>query len=252
MDKRQALTTYVTRLGDNALVLGQQLCALVAHGPELEEELANANFALDYLGQARLYYSYAAELEGQGRSEDDFAFLRQPAEYQNMLLVEQDNGHFGDTIVRQFLFDSYYLLLLEALANCNDQGLAEIAARAAKEIRYHLRHAGQWLLRLGDGTDESHQRVQESLTNLWRFTGELFAGDEVDALIMQQYAGPDLAEIQKQWVSSVREQVTAATLDVPPEQWMAGGGRQGLHGEKFGFMIAELQHLQRAYPGADW
>jgi ring-1,2-phenylacetyl-CoA epoxidase subunit PaaC len=251
-DNAAALLTYVLRLGDNALVLGQQLSALVAHGPELEEELANANLALDYLGQARMFYSYAGELEGKSRTEDDFAFLRQESEYQSLLLLEQDNGHFGDTIVRQVLFDSYYLLLLEALVDCSDARLAEIAARAVKEIRYHLRHANHWLLRLGDGTAESHERVQKSLDDLWRYTGELFGGDEIDAVIHEAFAGPDLDALKVQWHADLGALLDEATLTMPPQQWMADGGRQGRHTERFGFLLAEMQHMQRSYPGVSW
>ncbi len=166
MTPDDALTRYVTRLGDNALVLGQRLIELVAASPELEEELANANFSLDYIGQARMFYTYAGEREDQGRDEDDFAFLRSEHEYRNMLLVEQPNGHFGDSTVRAVLFESYYVLLLDALTHCSDERLAGIAARAIKEVRYHLKHSSQWLVRLGDGTEESHDRVQESLNKL--------------------------------------------------------------------------------------
>jgi ring-1,2-phenylacetyl-CoA epoxidase subunit PaaC len=230
-DNAAALLTYVLRLGDNALVLGQQLSALVAHGPELEEELANANLALDYLGQARMFYSYAGELEGKSRTEDDFAFLRQESEYQSLLLLEQDNGHFGDTIVRQVLFDSYYLLLLEALVDCSDARLAEIAA---------------------DGTAESHERVQKSLDDLWRYTGELFGGDEIDAVIHEAFAGPDLDALKVQWHADLGALLDEATLTMPPQQWMADGGRQGRHTERFGFLLAEMQHMQRSYPGVSW
>ena len=159
MTRDEIITAYATRLGDNALVLGQRLIELVAAGPELEEELANANFSLDYIGQARMFYTAAANREGEGRDEDDFAFLRPEHEYRNLLLVEQPNGHFGDTIVRSVLFESWYVLLLDALTRCDDAELAGIAARAVKEVRYHLRHNAGWLIRLGDGTDESHARV---------------------------------------------------------------------------------------------
>jgi ring-1,2-phenylacetyl-CoA epoxidase subunit PaaC len=180
MDSRDALQGYVLRLGDTALVLGQRLAELVTRAPELEEELANANFALDYIGQARLFYSYAGELEGRGRDEDDLAFLRAEHEYRNVLLVEQPNGHFGDTMVRQFLFESFYVLQLEALARCSDGRLSEIAARAVKEIRYHVRHVSRWLVRLGDGTQESHARARDALARLWGYAGELFAPDAID------------------------------------------------------------------------
>lgn len=252
MNKNDALLAYVLRLGDNALVLGQRMVELVAAYPELEEELANANFALDYLGQARMLYSYAGELDGSGRSEDDFAFLRDEDEYRNVLLIEQPNGHFGDSIAKLVLFESFYLLQLQALVHCTDERIAEIAARAEKEIRYHLRHNSHWLIRLGDGTAESHERVQHSIGELWRYTGELFAPDEVDNVFEAEFNGPDLFEIRKQWSSNVAAVLDEATLRIPEEQWMASGGKQGRHGEHFGFMIAEMQTLQRAHPGATW
>ena len=252
MSMNQAPSRYLLRLGDNALILGQRLIEIVADGPELEEELANANFALDYLGQARMFYTYAGELENQGRTEDDFAFLRGNMEFQNLLLLEQPNGHFGDTIVRQFLFDSYYMLQLEALCECDDKRLAEIAARAVKEIRYHLRHVTQWLVRLGDGTEESHQRVQESLAWLWRYTGEMFAGDAVDDIVRDELKGPDLQVIHDEWRKDVRAALDEATLELPVDEWMQSGGREGRHTEHLGYLIAEMQYLQRAYPGASW
>lgn len=252
MSKQQALIRYLLRLGDNALVLGQRLIENVTKAPELEEELANANFSLDYIGQARLYYSYAGELEGKGRDEDDFAFLRDDNEYENVLLVEQPNGHFGDSLLRSVLFDSFYLLQLEALVNCSDEHLAGIAARAAKEIRYHLRHGSQWLVRLGDGTSESRERVQQSLDDLWQYTGELFATDECDTVIRDQFRGPDLEIIRTTYLANLSEILAEATLTMPADQWMASGGRQGRHSENFAYLIAELQHMQRRYPGLSW
>lgn len=252
MSNEEALLRYVLRLGDNALILGQRLIERVAGDPELEEELANANFALDYIGQARMFYSYAGELEGDGRSEDDFAYLRDSQEFRNLLLIEQPNGHFGDSIVRQFLFEVFYLLQLEALAACDDERLAEIAARAEKEVRYHLRHASNWLVRLGDGTDLSHTRVQISLNNLWRYTDEMFAGDAIDDVMDKQFAGPRLADIASAWRSQVETVVLEATLELPADEGMLKGGREGKHSEHLGFLIAEMQHLQRAHPGASW
>lgn len=252
MSADPALLAYVTRLGDNALILSQRKIETVALGPELEEELANANFALDYIGQARLFYSLAGELEGDGRDEDDFAFLRSDHEYQNLLLLEQPNGHFGDTIARDFLFESFYLLQLEALENCTHAGVAEIAARAVKEVRYHLRHVAQWLIRLGDGTAESHSRIQQSIDDLWRFTGELFAADDIDREFAEKYAGPDLAVIYAQWRDNVASVLAEATVNRPADGWMAAGGKQGRHSEHFGYLLAEMQHLQRSHPGANW
>jgi ring-1,2-phenylacetyl-CoA epoxidase subunit PaaC len=252
VNKDRALLDYVTRLGDNALVLGQRMIEQVAAYPELEEELANANFALDYIGQARMFYTYAAELDGQGRSEDDFAFLRDENEYRNLLLLEQPNGDFGDSIAKLVLFELFYLAQLEALAGCEDARLAEIAARAEKEIRYHLRHNTQWLVRLGDGTDESHRRVQASLDELWRFTGEMFAADEIDTIIEKAWGGPSLERLQDRWRTAIDAILINATLDKPADGWMASGGKAGRHTEHFGYMIAEMQHLQRAHPGATW
>lgn len=252
MSYDRTLLTYVSRLGDNALILGQRMVEVVAAYPELEEELANANFALDYIGQARMFYTYAAELEGKGRDEDAFAFLRDDDQFRNLLLVEQPNGDFGDTIAKLVLFESFYLLQLEALTRCTDERIVEIAARAVKEIRYHLRHNAQWLVRLGDGTAESHQRVQASLDNLWRFTGEMFAADQFDETIQKTLAGPDLSAIRAEWQTNVSALLEEATLEVPVDAWMASGGKQGRHTEYFGYLIAEMQFLQRAHPGATW
>ena len=242
----------VLRLGDNALILGQRMTEEVAHGPELEEELANANFALDYIGQARLFYQYAAELDGGDRDEDFYAFRRDAQEYQNLLMLEQPNGDFGQQIVRQFLFESFYLLQLESLVDCNDARLAEIAARAIKEIRYHLRHARLWLVRLGDGTAESHARVQDSLERLWRYCGEFFASDESDRVIAASIGITEPAGFRTEWEEAVDAALAEATLEKPEQPWITRGGRQGEHSEHLGFLVAEMQHLQRSYPGATW
>ncbi len=251
MKEADALLSYVLRLGDNALVTGQRMTERVTGEPELEEELANANFALDYVGQARLYYGYAGELEGEGRTEDDFAFLRDSQAFGNFLIAEQPNGHFGDAIVRQVLFETFYILQLEALEACRDRRLAEIAARAVREIRYHLRHATQWLVRLGDGTAESHERVQDSLARYWRYAGEFFAGDEVDAVMHAAYDGPDLAAIEAGWRDRVAKLLGEATLQIPADVARPAGGR-GRHSEHLGYLVAEMQHLHRAYPGVRW
>ncbi|MBT8083879.1 MAG: phenylacetate-CoA oxygenase subunit PaaC [Woeseia sp.] len=252
VSKDDALLQYVLRLGDNALILGQRLAEEMTHGPELEEELANANFALDYIGQARMFYAYAAELEGKGRDEDFYAFRRDGNEFRNLLLVEQPNGHFGDLIARQFLFESFYELQLNALTRCHDERLAAIAARAEKEIRYHLRHIDQWIIRLGDGTEESHQRIQRSLDDLWRFGGEAFDGDDIDDAFADYFNGPDLAALQSRWKERVASVLSEATLTMPEDAWMDGGGRAGRHTEHFGYLLAEMQFLQRAYPDARW
>lgn len=252
MDRNAALCRYLIRLGDNALVLAQRLIELVTHSPELEEELASANFGLDYLGQARMFYSYAGELEGRERSEDDFAFHRDEREFCNFLLLEQPNGHFGDTISRSVLFEVFYVGLLEALEKCSDARLSEIAACAIREVRYHKRHNIHWLVRLGDGTEESHRRVQASVDKLWRFTGELFVGDETDNIVRDAFRGPDLDALQSSWQEEIAEVFRDATLRMPADQWMDHGGRKGEHTEHFGPLIAEMQYLQRSYPGLRW
>lgn len=252
MNKEDALFTYALRLGDNALVLAQRLIELVAHGPELEEEMANANFSLDFLGQARMFYSLAGELEGKGRKEDDFAFMRDEREFCSFLLVEQPNGNFADTIARSVLFEEFYIAQLEAIEGCSEPRLAGIGARAVKEIRYHRRHNSKWLIRLGDGTDESHAKAQDAIDRLWRYTGEMFAGDDVDDVIRDDYGGPDLEDIQAAWRTGIGAILAEAGLAMPDEQWMDEGGRRGRHSEHFGPLIAEMQYLQRSYPGLNW
>ena len=252
MKADEALIAYTLRLADNALILSQRMIELVAAEPELEEELANANFALDFIGQARMLYTHAGELEGRGRSEDDLAIMRDEHEFRNLLLLEQPNGHFGDALVRQFLFEAFYLHLLDKLTRCSDQGLSEIAARAIKEVKYHFRHSSLWLVRLGDGTELSHERVQQSLDDAWRYTGEMFAADEIDVLMQDQFDGPDLLEVQALWRHDVEKTVREATLRLPDGQWMASGGKQGQHSEHLGFLLAEMQYLQRSFPGATW
>ena len=250
--RAEALLAYVLRLGDDALILGQRLIEFVAAYPELEEELANANFSLDFIGQARMFYSYAAELEGKGRTEDDIAFLRDANEFRNLLLVEQPNGHFGDAIVRQVFFEWFYVRQLEALEDCSDPRLAEIAARAVKEIRYHLRHCSQWLVRLGDGTEESHAKAQGALDSLWRYTGEMFVADNVDRVIAESYNGPDLEAIQLQWQQDVAAVILEAMLTLPDDEAMTCGGKHGEHTEHLDSLLAEMQTLQRTYSGATW
>ena len=252
MSTDQTLIAYTLRLADNALILSQRMVELVAAGPELEEELANANFALDFIGQARMFYTHAGHLEGQGRKEDDFAFMRDEHEFRNLLLLEQPNGHFGDALVRQYLFEAFYLHVLDALTKCSDQGLVEIAERAIKEVKYHHRHSSRWLIRLGDGTELSHERAQAALNDVWRYTGEMFAADEIDAAMQTNHAGPDLAAIHQLWRKDVAETVAQATLTLPDDAWMASGGKQGQHSEHLGFLLAEMQYLQRSFPGSTW
>lgn len=249
---KDSLFVYLLRLADNSLVLGQQLGAWVGKGPELEEEMALANFALDYIGQARMFYSLAAEVEGKGRSEDDLAFLRDGMDFHNILLVEQPNGDFATTIARHFYFESFYQFQLAALTRSSEPRLAEIAVKAEKENHYHLHHARQWLLRLGDGTDESHQRMQFAIDELWRFTGEMFAADGIDRWAAKSGIGADPAELHDEWSEFLTSALAEATLVKPDQEWMASGGKQGKHTEHLGYLLAEMQFLQRAYPAATW
>jgi ring-1,2-phenylacetyl-CoA epoxidase subunit PaaC len=243
---------YVLRIADTSLVLAQRLGEWVGHAPAIEEDLGLANTALDLLGQSRLLLAYAGELEGRGRSEDALAFLREEPEFLNATLAEQPNGDFGDTIVRQFLLDAFQLELYEWLGSSTDARLAEIAAKAVKETRYHLRFSAGWLVRLGDGTSESHARVQASLDRLWPYTRELFDADDLDRAVAAANVGPDLRVLHDAWSMRVAAVLRDATLQRPvdaPYHWY---GKQGRHSEHLGYILAELQHLQRAHPGASW
>ncbi len=246
------LVDYTLRIADNDLVLGHRLSEWTGHGPVLEEDMALTNIALDLLGQAQLFLALAGELEGLGRSADDLAFQRDGTEFRNALLVEQPNGDFGHTIVRQFLFDCWHYELLTGLTRSAHGGLADIAARAIKECTYHLRHSSRWMIRLGDGTDESHRRVQASLDDLWRFTGELFVADDVEAAAVAAGIGPDPASLEAPWRARVEAVLSEATLTQPPEQWMASGGKQGRHSEHLGHLLGVMQSLARSHPGASW
>lgn len=252
MNAEQALLAYTLRLADNTLILAQRMIESVTAEPELEAELANANFALDYLGQARMFYSYAAELEGAGRSEDDFAFMRDESEFRNLLLLEQPNGHFGNALLRQFLFEAFYLEQLKALQDATCERLSEIAARAEKEVSYHFRHSAEWLIRLGDGTEFSHNRMQAALQDVWRYSGEMFVADDVDDAFAKYFRGPDLSSIRKVWKQKIAGIAADATLSLPEDAWMASGGKQGHHTEHLGYMLAEMQYLQRSHPGVTW
>ena len=249
---QEAHRAYLLRHADSALVLGQRLSEWCGHAPELEEDLALANIALDLIGQARLLLSYAGEKYDPPRSENELAFLRDGTDFHNVLLVEQPNDDFGVTIARQFLFDAWQIELMRGLMASSDRRLAEIAAKSIKEVSYHLRHSTQWLLRLGDGTQESHQRVQDAVDNLWRFTGELFSMDELDERAVAAGIGVDLNTLREPWQARVAEVLETATLTLPVNDWMASGGKQGEHSEHLGYVLAEMQFMQRAYPGAQW
>lgn len=243
---------YLLRLADSSLILGQRLGEWVGHAPALEEDLGLANISLDLIGQARLLYSYAGELQGAGRTEDDIAFLRAPDEFRNLSLVEQPNGDFGATVVRQFLFDAWQLQLYQALTDSGDERLAEIAAKSVKEIRYHQRYSSGWLIRLGDGTEESHRRVQAPLDGLWKYTAELFTADALDEQMQRTGIGPDLAALRDSWSRQVNQVLAEATLRRPADVDYAWFGKGGAHTEHLGYILADMQYLQRTYPGASW
>jgi ring-1,2-phenylacetyl-CoA epoxidase subunit PaaC len=249
---KEHLLKYVLRLGDDSLILGQRLAEWCGHGPILEEDIALTNISLDLIGQATSLLNYAGEIEGNGRKGDDFAFLRLEKEYVNCLLVEQVNGHFGDTILRQFFFDAYRKNLFEALQLSSNKQLAAIAEKSLKETRYHLKHSSEWLIRLGDGTDESHLKMQESLNTLWRYTDELFFEDEVDSHLRDNKVIPDLSHLKGIWKEHVDAILLQAKLEIPTNNWQFQGGRLGRHSEHMGFILAELQYMQRTYPNMEW
>ncbi len=249
---KQAHFDYLLRLGDNALILGQRLGEWCGHAAELEEDIAMTNVALDQIGQARELLAYAGELEGHDRTEDDLAFLREEKAYRNLLLLEQPNEDFAYTIVRQFLFDAFNFELYSKLVASADERLAAIAAKSLKEVTYHVRHSSEWVVRLGDGTTESHEKIQTALDDLWMYTGELFAMDDVDAAMIKAGIGVDLAELKPRWDTRVDEVLGQATLERPADGWMQSGGKTGTHSEHMGFLLAEMQYMQRAYPGATW
>jgi ring-1,2-phenylacetyl-CoA epoxidase subunit PaaC len=243
---------YLLRLGDNALVLGQRTSAWVAHAPIMEEDVALANVALDLIGQARLWLDYAGELEGKGRDADALAYHRDSGDFRNALLVEQPNGNFADTIVRGYLFDAFSQLQLTALTRSSDARVAEIAAKAVKETAYHVARSEDWLVRLGDGTEISRERAQRALDTLWRFTGELFLCDEVDAVSAASGAGTDPSELIGPWKARVESGIERATLRRPNDGYMQRGGKNGIHGEALSYLLSEMQALPRAHPGATW
>ena len=247
-----SLFEYLIRLGDDSLILGHRMSEWCGHGPILEEDIAMTNISLDLIGQATNLLKYAGEVEGKGRDEDELAFLRFDRDYKNVLLVEQPNGDFGMTMMRQFLFDAYRKPLFEALVNSSDEQLSAIAVKSLKETKYHLKHSAEWVIRLGDGTEESKQRVQESLDTIWRYTDELFFTDDIEKELLENGISADLEEIKVAWMETVNQVLSEATLNIPDHGWQHDGGRRGMHSEHLGYILAELQYMQRAYPGMEW
>jgi ring-1,2-phenylacetyl-CoA epoxidase subunit PaaC len=246
------LFPFVLQLADTSLILAHRLSEWCGHGPILEQDLALANIALDLLGEARSYYQYAAELEGQGLTEDDLAYLRSAVEYRNPLLVEQPNGDFAHTIVRQFLFDNFHYHLLRELKDSSDAQLAAIAEKSVKEAAYHLKWSSEWVIRLGDGTDESRKRLDKAIATLWRFGGELTTPTETEKELQAAGLIPDYAALLPAMQAHVEHVFAEATVPLPTAVFPQLGGKTGRHSEHLGYLLSELQYMQRAYPGLKW
>lgn len=243
---------YVLQLADDALILGQQLSQWCSRGPVLEQDIAIINIALDHIGRARLLYQYAADLKGDDATEDDFAYHRDTNKFKNFLLIEQDNGHWGDTLARSFFIDTYNFYYYDKLTKSTDAQLAAIATKALKEITYHAQWSAEWMIRLGDGTAESHQKIQQSINDLWMFTGELFEDNAAENDMAKANIGVVGASIKKEWDAKVGEVLSIATLQKPTETWMQTGGRKGIHTEKLDYILFEMQAIPRAYPNEKW
>jgi ring-1,2-phenylacetyl-CoA epoxidase subunit PaaC len=252
MTSQDPLFEYLLRLGDNSLILGHRLSEWSGHAPVLEEELALGNIALDLIGQTQLWLSLAGEVEGKGRDADKLAFLRDAGGYRNVLLVEQPNGDFARTMTRQFFFDTWHYLLLQGLTQSTDTRIADIAGKSLKEVAYHAERSRDWVVRLGDGTEESHRRMQRAIDDLWVYTGELFEMDEIDRTLLTQGLAVDLAALRQPWSEHVGRTLEEATLEQPKQGWAQRGGKRGVHSEHLGYLLAEMQFLQRAYPNAMW
>ncbi len=251
MIQSHALQEYLLRLADSDTILGQRLCELCGKAPALEEELAQMNVALDLLGQARHWYEYAAELMDDGRNADNLCFLRDAHDYRNLLMVEQPNEDYAVILARQFFFDVWHYFTLQSLVTASDERIANIAAKAIKEATYHLRRSSEWIRRMGDGTQESHRRIQDAFDLLWRFTGELVTPDDTDYAMFKAGIGPDPEQLKQDWLGMVHEVAAQATLTPGAEDaWMYMGGKHGVHTEHLGFILAEMQFLPRAYPDA--
>jgi ring-1,2-phenylacetyl-CoA epoxidase subunit PaaC len=246
------LVLYTLRRADDALILGHRLSEWCGHAPMLEEDMALANMGLDLLGQARELYSYAAKVEGRDHDEDKFAYLRDVRQYRNLLLLEQPNGDFARTMVRQFFYAAFADLYWRAMMRSTDATLSAIAAKSEKESAYHVRHSSEWIVRLGDGTEESRRRAQEAIDLLWAFTGEMFEVDDSERGLIDAGIAVDPAPLRSQWLKTITGVVAEATLALPTNDWMQQGGRSGRHSEHLGHLLSELQSMPRTFPGATW
>jgi len=252
MEARDQQYDYILHLADNSMILGQRLSEWCGHGPVLEQDIAVTNIALDLIGEARSLYQYAAELKGGEATEDSIAFLRDALEYRNVLLVEQPNMDWAYTIARQFFYDAYHFQLHTALTGSKDKRLAEIAAKTVKESTYHLKWSSEWVIRLGDGTDTSHEKINEAVNNLWEYTGEMFMPSETEKIAASEGYGADPRKLQDAWLQRVKSVLEEATLEIPASVFQQKGGRKGIHTEHLGYILADMQFLQRAYPRAQW
>lgn len=248
----KALTKYTLRIADDSLILGQRLSELCGHGPVLEEDIALTNIALDLIGQATSLYEYAAVLEGSENTADSFAFLRLEHQYTNTLLVEQPNGDFAETIIRQWIFDTFRVLFYHTLQQSQDKQLSAVAEKSLKETKYHWKHSSEWVIRLGDGTEESHERAQNAVNRLWKFADELFFMDETDRELIAQGVAVDLNTLRGDFDEKIKQVLETATLELPKNNWKQQGGRIGRHSEHMGHLLAEMQYIQRAYPNMEW
>ncbi|WP_027998293.1 1,2-phenylacetyl-CoA epoxidase subunit PaaC [Sinorhizobium arboris] len=249
---RAALFEFLLGMGDNVLILGHRLSEWCGHGPALEEDIALANTALDLIGQTQLWLGLAGEVEGRGRSADDLAYLRDTRDFRNLLITERPNGDYGRTLMRQFLFDAWHYLALKVLRSSCEPRIAGIAEKASKEAAYHLERSRDLVIRLGDGTAESHARMQEALDELWPYTGEMFVSEAHDAALAAAGVALEPDSLKAEWDAVIAGALRAATLEKPEDGYMHRGGKRGLHTEHLGYVLAEMQFLQRAYPGASW
>lgn len=249
---KDQLIKYILHLADNNLILGQRNAEWCGHGPVLEQDIALTNISLDLIGQARLLYQYAAALKGDDSTEDTLAYLRKERDYLNCLLVEQPNGNWGDTMMRQFLYDAFNYFNYKALTLSPDEQLAAIATKSIKEVSYHLRFSSEWVVRLGDGTEVSRNKMLAALDNLWRYTGEMFTPTAYENEVRGMGISPDLGQIKEQWEEKVRSIFAEATLPYPQDTYMQQGGKKGLHTENMGYILTELQYVQRTYPNLQW
>ena len=247
-----ALFEFTIRLADSELILGHRLSEWCGHGPELEEDIALINIALDHLGQCRSLYQYAGEVEGKGRSEDDLAYHRVEREFRNLLLCEQPNGHYGHTIARSLYYDTFMKLFYTELLKSSDERLAAIAEKSLKEVKYHFRHSAEWTIRLGDGTDTSKSKIQEALNELWMYSGELFEMDDMDQEAVEHGFGVDREALRDAWLSEIQTVLDRATLSLPEGTFFQSGSKQGVHSEHLGYLLAEMQYLPRQFPEAAW